>query len=41
MLCVSDARMYDAFVCDVYMYDAYIYDPRSLTLMHISLMGVP
>ena len=39
--CVSDARMYDAFVCDVHMYDAYIYDPRSLNLMYTSMMGVP
>ena len=32
--------MYDSFVCDVRMYNAYIYDPRSLTLMHISMIYI-
>ena len=28
----------DAFLYDARMYDAYIYDPRSLALMHVSMM---
>ena len=31
----------DGCMYDTHMYDAYIYDPLSLTLMHVSMIGVP